>query len=160
MFACVRNEGSTQHTSGNTRGGRASDVKSFLLANTGCVSLPCYQAGSVGMHGHRAAVCAGAEASGAAPGSRTDAPRGGLVHGREWRKCEELGRGAHGTVYRAELLDTGESIAVKQILTSVVGKSDVQQARERYHSDECTSLRSTTHGVMPLFVSHSCSTRT
>lgn len=33
----------------------------------------------------------------------------------------------HGTMYRAVLLDTGESIAVKQILTSVVvGRSDLQ----------------------------------
>lgn len=47
-------------------------------------------------------------------------------HLQRWAKCEELGRGAHGTVYRAILLDTGESIAVKQIHTSGMRRSELQ----------------------------------
>lgn len=35
-----------------------------------------------------------------------------------WRKCELLGRGAHGVVYRGVLAATGESVAVKQISTN------------------------------------------
>lgn len=84
------------------------------------------------MPSHRPAVGPGAEAAAVAAvsGGRSDASRGGLGYGQRWKKCEELGRGAHGTVYRAVRLDTGESIAVKQILTSVVSGSDLQ-ARER-----------------------------
>lgn len=47
-------------------------------------------------------------------------------HLQRWAKCEELGRGAHGTVYRAILLDTNESIAVKQIVKSGMRRSELQ----------------------------------
>ncbi|CAM9439630.1 unnamed protein product, partial [Hapterophycus canaliculatus] len=47
---------------------------------------------------------------------------------QSWRRCEELGRGAHGTVYRALVLETGESIAVKQILTAGMSRSELQVA--------------------------------
>lgn len=47
-------------------------------------------------------------------------------HLQRWAKCEELGRGAHGTVYRAILLDTNESIAVKQIIKSGMRRSELQ----------------------------------
>ena len=44
----------------------------------------------------------------------------------KWTRCEVLGRGAHGVVYRGVAEDTLESIAVKQIQTSAMGKSQLQ----------------------------------
>lgn len=44
----------------------------------------------------------------------------------EWTKHEVLGRGAHGVVYRGVVVDTHESIAVKQIRTNGLGKSELQ----------------------------------
>lgn len=38
-----------------------------------------------------------------------------------------------GTVYRAVLLDTGESFAVKQILTSAERRSDLQARKEAHY---------------------------
>lgn len=57
----------------------------------------------------------------------------GFGYGQQqsWRRCEELGRGAHGTVYRALVLETGESIAVKQILTSGMSRSELQVRQRR-----------------------------
>lgn len=62
-------------------------------------------------------------------GSSNPPPTGRFGNGEQeqrWRRCEELGRGAHGIVYRALLLDTNESIAVKQIQTSGMGASELQ----------------------------------
>lgn len=44
----------------------------------------------------------------------------------EWRRCELVGRGAYGVVYRGELVATGQSIAVKQIQTTGTQKSKLQ----------------------------------
>lgn len=44
----------------------------------------------------------------------------------EWTKCEELGRGAHGIVYRGVVADTGENIAVKQFQRSGAGSADLK----------------------------------
>lgn len=43
----------------------------------------------------------------------------------EWTKCELLGRGAHGKVYRGVVGTTGESIAVKQIQINGMGRSEL-----------------------------------
>lgn len=57
----------------------------------------------------------------------------GFGYGQQqrWRRCEELGRGAHGTVYRALVLETGENIAVKQILTTGMSRSELQVRQGR-----------------------------
>lgn len=44
----------------------------------------------------------------------------------EWSKCEELGRGAHGIVYRGVVAETGENIAVKQFQSSGAGSADLK----------------------------------
>ena len=44
----------------------------------------------------------------------------------EWTKCEELGRGAHGIVYRGVVADSGENIAVKQFQRSGAGSADLK----------------------------------
>lgn len=44
----------------------------------------------------------------------------------KWTRCEVLGRGAHGVVYRGITEDTLESIAIKQIQTSAMGRSQLQ----------------------------------
>lgn len=44
----------------------------------------------------------------------------------KWTRREVLGRGAHGVVYRGVTEDTLESIAVKQIQTSAMGRSQLQ----------------------------------
>lgn len=54
---------------------------------------------------------------------------GSFGYGQRWVKCEELGRGAHGTVYRALVLGTSDSIAVKQILTTRMQRSELQVRR-------------------------------
>lgn len=43
----------------------------------------------------------------------------------EWTKCELLGRGAHGKVYRGVVGTMGESIAVKQIQINGMGRSEL-----------------------------------
>lgn len=43
-----------------------------------------------------------------------------------WTKCEMLGRGAHGVVYRGVAAGSGESIAVKQIQLHGMGGSELQ----------------------------------
>ena len=42
-----------------------------------------------------------------------------------WDKCEVLGRGAYGVVWRGELHSTRESIAVKQINTDGMGETEL-----------------------------------
>ncbi|CAB1101595.1 unnamed protein product [Ectocarpus sp. CCAP 1310/34] len=61
-------------------------------------------------------------------GSGGDGEVGSFGYGQRWVKCEELGRGAHGTVYRALVLGTSDSIAVKQILMTRMQKSELQVA--------------------------------
>ena len=68
-------------------------------------------------------------AAGVVSSSSGNPPIGRFGYGEQemrWRRCEEVGRGAHGTVYRALLLDTNESIAVKQIHTGGMKKSELQ----------------------------------
>lgn len=59
-------------------------------------------------------------------GGGGDGEVGSFGCGQRWVKCEELGRGAHGTVFRALVLGTSDSIAVKQILTTRMQRSELQ----------------------------------
>ena len=49
-----------------------------------------------------------------------------------WTKCEELGRGAHGIVYRGVVADTGENIAVKQFQRSGAGSADLKASKHLF----------------------------
>ena len=44
----------------------------------------------------------------------------------KWTRCEVLGRGAHGVVYRGVVEETLESIAVKQVQMNGTGRSQLQ----------------------------------
>ncbi|CAM9203576.1 unnamed protein product [Ascophyllum nodosum] len=46
----------------------------------------------------------------------------------KWTRCEVLGRGAHGVVYRGVVEETLESIAVKQVQMNGTGRSQLQAA--------------------------------
>lgn len=60
-------------------------------------------------------------------GTSTSVDPGSYENGvGEWTKCEELGRGAHGIVYRGVVADTGENIAVKQFQRSGAGSADLK----------------------------------
>lgn len=59
----------------------------------------------------------------------------------KWTRCEVLGRGAHGVVYRGVTEDTLESIAVKQIQTSAMGKSQLQVLSKAAKDSSILSLR-------------------
>lgn len=52
----------------------------------------------------------------------------------DWRKCELLGRGAHGVVYRGVLAATGESVAVKQTHTKGISRSELQVSNDWVNS--------------------------